>query len=584
MTVSEWLPRPTLAVGITGHRPDRLGEDTHDTLASAVSEVLAAIEAAAAGPDPVAIRMVSALAEGADSIATDAAVARGWALDVVLPFHRNDYIADFAEGGVRAAHVAQLGRARAVFELPGDRALEDGERIAYERAGRLMLAQSDVLVAVWDNGPVRGRGGAAQIVAEAVLQGIPVIQIDPQQPGAATVLWDGLEDGELGQNSIETVPRGGLDRLPALLKALVAEPESSQDRAELARFGEKIGVRRSAGFAYPLLLAVMGVRPLRADSAQRTSDAPTDSTGTAFGARVATLIDARFAHADAAATRFAQVFRSGYVANFALAALAVILALLGLALPYAVKPVLIALEVIAIAIILGLTRVGNRDGWHRRWLDNRALAEQLRCLAVLARIGDLNLRAAQKGSSAWVAWYARATAREVGLPSTTVDAEWLGAIKYEALALIDGQIAYLSADAKRMHQLEHRLHRLGTILFLATAATCLAFLLFKLTSAWLPGAKALEGPLTIAAIIIGAALPAVGSAIYGIRMQGEFAGIARRNEALIARLVALKEVMTRDALTFDTVHRRIRWMTTLLTGNLESWLQTYHARPLALPG
>lgn len=41
----------------------------------------------------------------------------------------------------------------------------------------------------------------------------------------------------------------------------------------------------------------------------------------------------RFVHADAAASRFAQLFRSGYVSNFVLAATAVILSLLGLVLP-----------------------------------------------------------------------------------------------------------------------------------------------------------------------------------------------------------------------------------------------------------
>jgi hypothetical protein len=135
-----------------------------------------------------------------------------------------------------------------------------------------------------------------------------------------------------------------------------------------------------------------------------------------------------------------------------------------------------------------------------------------------------------------------------------------------------------------MHHLEHRLHKLGTILFMATAATCLALLLFKAMHGWLPGAEALQGPVTIAATIVGAALPAIGAAIYGIRMQGEFAGIAARNDALVAQLVTLRHVMTADTLSFDALNRRIRRMTTLLTGNLENWLQTYHARPLALPG
>lgn len=577
MTATGLTPGRALSVGITGHRPERLQAEQLEGLAHAVAEVLAVIDGAAQTA-PTAIRLVSALAEGADSMAADAALARGWPLDVVLPFHRGDYVADFADGSVRDAHAERLARARTIFELAGDRAAIDGDQIAYERAGRLVLAQCDLLVAVWDNGPVRGRGGAAQIVAEAVLQGIPVLQIDPAQPDAPQLLWDGLEELDLGQQTVETVARAGIEALPALLETLLAPPDRPGDADALARFGQPLR-RSSASFAYPLLLAVMGARSRRA----RPLPEPVMPTE-GYPARIATVLTPRFAQADAAATRFAQIFRSGYVANFTLAAVAVILSLMGLALPSAIKPVLIVLELCAIGIILALTRIGNRTGWHRRWLDSRALAEHLRCLSVSAQIGDLNLREAERGTPAWVAWHARGTARELGLPNAVVDEGYLANMRQAALALIDEQIAYLSADAHRMHTLEHRLHRLGTLLFMATAATCLALLLFKTMHTMIPGGEALQSPFAIAATIIGAALPAVGAAIYGIRMQGEFAGIATRNEALVTQLATLRKVMSEDALTFDMLHRRIRRMTALLTGNLESWLQTYDARPLALPG
>jgi hypothetical protein len=67
-------------------------------------------------------------------------------------------------------------------------------------------------------------------------------------------------------------------------------------------------------------------------------------------------------------------------------------------------------------------------------------------------------------------------------------------------------------------------------------------------------------------------------------MQGDFAGIASRNEALAHHLTMLRKVIDADELGFDTLNRRVRRATDLLTGDLENWLQTYHARPLALPG
>ncbi|MBA3897523.1 MAG: hypothetical protein H0X36_10415, partial [Sphingomonadaceae bacterium] len=294
----------------------------------------------------------------------------------------------------------------------------------------------------------------------------------------------------------------------------------------------------------------------------------------------------RFARAAAAATQVAQLFRSGYVTNFALAAFAVVLSLLGLALPASFKPVLIVLELGTIATILILTRAGNRAGWHRRWLDNRQLAERLRCLMVAAQLGELDLRGGSAAEPGWVDWYARATARELGLPSARVDDAYLRCVRDALTALVDDQIAYLSADARRMHRLEHRLHSLGTALFAMTALICVGFLLFEalLRMARASAFDQLAHQLVIAATIASAALPAIGAAIYGIRMQGDFAGIAERSEGLSHHLSVLRKVIDEDDPGFDTLKRRVRRATGLLTEDLANWLQTYHARPLSLPG
>lgn len=586
-----WIPARSLSVGVTGHRLERLGADRVHAVEAAAGEVLAAL-AGSAPEGGAAFRLVTAVADGADSIFGEAALAAGWRLDVVLPFGRDHYAADFPEGPARAAYERLLTSSGAVFELHESDPDEGG--VAYERAGRVVLSQSDILVAVWDNGPVRGRGGAAQIVAEAVLQGIPVIQIDPSGGHPPSLLWDGLIEHDLGQQTVDTVPRGGLDALPRLVGGLLDPPAGADEQAMLASFEGGVPGRRLPAIAWPLLLAAMGVRrPRRSDfldRAERPSSALGDlcrsARAGAFGARIQALLAPRFARADSAANQFAQLFRSGYVTNFILAALAVLLSLLGLALPSSLKPVLIVLEAVTIGTILVLTRVGRRGGWHRRWLDSRHLAERLRCLAVSAQLGELGLRNGAGGKVGWVGWYVRATARELALPSVRVDSSYLACCRDSLTALIDDQVAYLEADAHRMRRLEHRLHRLGTTLFAMTALTCLGLFLFeiayqaKLSASLTHVAK----PLVTAATIASAALPAMGAAIYGIRMQGDFAGSAERSEALRRHLESLRRVMASDALDFDTLRRRVRRATDLLTEGLGSWLQTYHARPLTLPG
>jgi len=562
-----------LRIGVTGHRLDRLGGHIAEQLAQAVEQVFSALESAANAGDPAQLCLITCLADGADSLAADCAVARGWAMNAVLPF---------AEQGARDGFYQRLTASNAAMELPGSRADSHSESVAYERAGRVLLAGCDILIAVWDGGPVRGRGGAAQIIAEAVHQGIPVVHIDPASNHAPILLWDGLEALTLGQDTVDTVAQGGLDDVPELVRHLIENPEDMPSDAAAG-----VAPRRSLAIAYPLLLMVMGVRRMRRSDFGRGNDmarAEDEIAGLCSGGavqqeRLKARLARPYAHADAAATRNAQLFRNGYVANFTGAALAVLLSLLGLALPPAAKPVLITLELVIIGSILIRTMRGNRAGWHRRWLDNRALAERLRCLAVSAGLGDLNLR----GGHDWVASHCRATARAIGLPNGVVDDACLAGVKAALTRLIDGQITYLSAEASQMHRLEHRLHRLGTWLFAATALACIGLLLFKALGTMLPGHDALAHPATIAATIIGAALPAFGAAIYGIRMQGDFAGTAERAGELADRLRIVSRAIDQAA-GFDALHRACRSATSLLTADVASWLHSTKARPLALPG
>jgi hypothetical protein len=590
------VARTSLSVAVTGHRLHRLGPEGRERIVRRADEVLAAIEREVAAwlpsDEQASLRLVTAVADGADTIFGEAAVERGWLLDVVLPFRREDYGRDFPAGGARETYERLLDASRAVFELHDPAAPEEAREVAYERAGRIVLSQADILLAVWDRKPVRGRGGAAQIVAEAVLQGIPIIHLDPTSDDPPALLWDGLQEHDLGQQTIDTVPRGPFDAVGKLLAALLAPPADPAEAALLDWFESGARHRRAPAFAWSWLLAVTGVarprlpfrrRPPPANPVERLCG---EKSGGGFPSRLREAIAPRFSCADEVATHFARLFRSSYVSNFTLAALAVFLTLLGLALPGSAKPALTVLELSAIAIILLLTHAGRKGRWHTRWLDCRELAERLRCLAVSAQLGELGLRTVAGESVGWVDWYVRATARQLGLPSARVDPAYLACCRTALTGLVEDQLGYLAADARRMRLLEHRLHIVGTCFFAITALTCVVLLLFELAHELAP-AQALGAwlyPLLTSSTIASAALPAFGAAIYGIRMQGEFAGGAERSEALHHHLWSLRLVMQDDALDFDTLRRRALRATDLLTTGLGSWLQTYHARPLTLPG
>jgi len=86
---AEIIADSRLTVGVTGHRPERLGADgmaqARDEVAHVLGALTGAMKEVSAAPRP---RLVSALAAGTDGIAADAALALGWALDAILPFPR----------------------------------------------------------------------------------------------------------------------------------------------------------------------------------------------------------------------------------------------------------------------------------------------------------------------------------------------------------------------------------------------------------------------------------------------------------------------------------------------------------------
>ena len=567
-----------IGVGVTGHRRDRLGFDRLDWVEAQTSIVMEAIEAACAAP----LRLITSLADGADSIAAKLALGRGWPVDAVLPFSRSNFAQDH-DPAERAAFLNNVAATRDCFELAAPRT-GSGDAAAYERAGRLVLSQSDVLIAVWDGKPSRGRGGTPQIVAEAVAIGMPVIVIDPETQAEAVVLWDGLSEHELGQQTVETVARAPLSVLPSVMAAAqVCEPVAPTDVAP---------PRRS--FAYTLLLVLFGVRPFRSSAftapdpetsraAFRTLCGPVGEPG--FATRLDAVAGEAFARTDVEATATARAYRSSYVANFALAALAVVLAMSGLVVPYALKPFIVIGELATIAIILLQTRGGNRARLHARWLDNRDIAERLRCLALSAQLGELDLRTPEGSSPPAVLAQQRTIARRIGLPSAVVDDAYLARVRDALRGLLDDQIGYLHGEAHAMHHLDHRLHLLGTFAFALTAGICATvFALEWLGQLHVIDAHGLPPILFLVATMLSAALPAIGAAIYGIRMQGDFAGICERNRAVAVKLEALRTVDATDPLAFDTLKMRITRATAVLTEDRMRWRQVYDARPLTLPG
>jgi hypothetical protein len=168
-----------LRVGVTGHRPNRLPEAEWNRVRTDLAQVMAEIEGDDPGRRPV---LLSGLAEGADRLAAFVALGRGWALRAILAFDRTRFEQDFPEPAALGEFRALLAAAAEVTEPPGAAHAGAPPEAGYEAVSRQLVALSDVLIAVWDGKPSRGRGGTVEVIEEARRKGTPVIWIQAQKP------------------------------------------------------------------------------------------------------------------------------------------------------------------------------------------------------------------------------------------------------------------------------------------------------------------------------------------------------------------------------------------------------------------
>ena len=596
-------PRPplVLSVGITGHRVDRLTAERARTARLLVEDALSLVTEAATAiaaegtaffaPGPPEMRLISALAEGADRLCAEAGLDSGYRLDVALPFPREEYAADFRDEDSRARFTAQLDRADRILELPGDRG---DSTSAYSLAGGAIIAASDILIAIWNGQGSGGRGGTGDVVANALNLGKPVIHVPLEASRPVRLLWPGEGPAGGAWHSALEPPSEPFDRatLEQAMRTILLPPADAGEREALATFfgeEEKLRMRR---IEYPLLLAVTGAQKLSRRAWRKPAYLPTTrAEWQRFDAAVQGHVDPPrlerleqgYSWADHLATRFAQSFRSGHVVNFAFSALAVALALFGFLFGGDVKIAFVIIELLLIAAIVANTRIGHAEYWQHRWLDYRQLAERLRpmrSLKLLAVARPPAVSAANRTATRrWIDWYAAAMWRQIGLPEGRIDQpvvdRLVQLVRDEEAA---PEIAYQRTNAHRMAHVNHRLHQFGSICFGLTVLLCIGFLL---STAVLDHATAARSALLFT--VATATLPAFGTAAYGLRVQGDFNGSAARSiatadalESMVGELQGHPN-LARTAAVANAI-------AAILLVDIAEWRLTYQQRQLEIPG
>ncbi len=195
-------------VGFSGHR--QLANP--DSIARSVTAALGMLQRESRG-EWVAL---SSVATGADQLFISKARELKLSWYAILPLPKAEFERDFSPqewAGVEAL----LEKAEHVRVITENGSRDD----AYLDCGMETVNGSDVLLAVWDGDPARGKGGTADVIDYARSIGKPLIIIDALNQEVTKENWDKLErdDATLAK----------LNRLPAALSSYAQNPFKAPD-------------------------------------------------------------------------------------------------------------------------------------------------------------------------------------------------------------------------------------------------------------------------------------------------------------------------------------------------------------------
>jgi hypothetical protein len=330
------------------------------------------------------LTVVSALAQGGDQLVAEEALAAGARLIAVLPMDRAQYAQDFLDAAEHARFDALCARAE-VIELPrvAGNSLDDADAAPsgverdrhYAQVGVYISSHCHVLLAIWDGKASDRLGGTAQTVEYHLFGTRPAsVERRRTRSGYAPLNTDierlayhivSSRDGPGGAPALPLQPfdtfwrvgdraTPGTDPMPDAFRAAFAH--TTEFNADWDKYRSEIDAKSALRLAH-----------------------------TAGTATPPNMIHTLFQAADWLAIHFQRrVF-------FAMRAIYTVAALMGIAfMCYADLPAqdyMIFVFLALFAFGVGLSIIARRRGWHRKYLDYRALAEGLRVQSYWRRAG-----------------------------------------------------------------------------------------------------------------------------------------------------------------------------------------------------
>lgn len=518
-------------------------------------------------PEPV-LTVLSPLAEGADRLVAEVALQQKYRLHVPMPFEQQVYEGDFKDSVTEFRTLLEKANA-GVLELDGGRDKKETRRWhqsrSYEAVGRYVVHNCDLLIAIWDGAPPRGRGGTANIVRHALDKGVPVWWIDALDPDAKPIWLQDVAEPHLGMGE-----RSACAELTDYMHWLIVPPETPHPHAH--GWIERL-VRLMPGEDRAPHLVYLDGAPLQKPWWTRAHSKllkwASRYTPEAAQQGVPTLPIAKYWHAfyrqaGNISGPLGDRYRSTYVWVFGLISLSLILAAFGAAfVPIACLRVaahLAALpEAVIIALIFLLIASNIRYDWHQRWVDTRLLTELFRKQQAMAVIGwslpgravshlvDQQTGFGGRDRAAWVPWLFTAVMRAAPLPEGRLSTELLlESLRMAKADLVGVQLKYHAGRHEQYRKAARHLAIGGEVLFLAVAGlvTMKASHALAHPSAVPDGGSAMVEFLAIA-------LPTLGAASVGIRAYAELQLLGEQSRHMA-------QIMTQAQASLCKLERRLK--------------------------
>ncbi len=545
-------------VGVTGHRAlpgadtTAIGAEAAKLFRAIRTEASALLATDQASPtplyraDPPRLRCICGLAEGADGVLAEAALAEGWDLVAVLPFARAEFARDFTAGPAVNRFHDLLDRASIVSELDGSRQ-RGGE--PYAQVGQQIVEQSDLMLVVWDGLPPRGPGGTGDVVQQGLDRGMPVAILP--STGRGPIAWRGAAE----------------DHVATLLQTALLPP------ADATGFPHRYFMEVSGGAGWARAVVRWFERVILV-GAPRPEPLPIPP---AFPERAAdTWMAPYFDAADRLAGDYAARYRTAGLMRYALILPATAGSFIAAFGPSWSRPLGYAVQFGSLAAVLAFS---TRGGWERsqaRFVAYRALAEYLRNASMLAPLGAVaqapGAAAHQARASDWTAWYGRAVIRDMGLLPSRLDSAAVARAADSVRSRAIEQIDYLLDRATHFAAMARRLKRIGLGLVIAGIG-------FSMMRAALPYAP-VEGRPVVWSNELALVLPALAPVFLGLLGFGEYGRLVMRYQGVAAELRLQVSALDKAAPDRAAILRIARRIADVMLAEAADWQLIIKARTL----